>query len=679
MLRAPLAPAAVAVAFAGGVAQVNAPLAIGIALVAATASAMLATASADRARAVVWVASCVAAAAIAARLVIGAAVPNLDVARLLALDGPRAAFAHPLRALVPEPESGILLGIVLGERASVSADLSYAFAVSGTTHLLAISGFNMTLVASAVALALRSRVRPIVRAAVTIAAVATYSVLVGLAPSVLRAALMSVVAGIGLASGRRAASANALCAAITFMLLVSPDAILDVGFLLSALATGGLIAFQSPLSERLARLPVALREGLSTTLAATAPTLPLVAAVFGRVSVVSPVANLIAVPLFPALMLAGAATSAIGAISIDLARPIALVAYACAFALRVVVETSAAMPLAALSVPASPLTGIALAVLDIGAVFAVARVRRVALPAVPLARPSARHLIAASVGVAVLAGGILIWPAPDPAVRIRALDIGQGDAYLVETGGSTMLIDGGPDPARLLEELGASLPPWHRRIDVVALTHAHLDHGAGLIAVLERFEVGLAIEPVGLNAGPLADAWAAAAAKANVPRRAVRGGNRLVVGDATVTILSPIDDPAVEVPSLVMRLERGRFSALFTGDATDQALADLLLHPEVLHSRVYVPPHHGAETPYASAMVAAVRPEAALISVGAQNRYGHPTPDTLAALRAVATYRTDRDGTVEITSDGTGIASRTHANGLPPPRRGSVPYAPARR
>src|SRR5207245_5850063 len=119
--------------------------------------------------------------------------------------------------------------------------------------------------------------------------------------------------------------------------LVAPAAIADVGFLLSALATGGLIAFQAPLSARLARLPAPLREGLSTTLAATAPTLPLVGAVFGRVSLVSPLANLVAVPLFPMLMLAGAATSALGAVSLDAARPVALVAYASALALRVVV------------------------------------------------------------------------------------------------------------------------------------------------------------------------------------------------------------------------------------------------------------------------------------------------------------------------------------------------------
>jgi beta-lactamase superfamily II metal-dependent hydrolase len=135
----------------------------------------------------------------------------------------------------------------------------------------------------------------------------------------------------------------------------------------------------------------------------------------------------------------------------------------------------------------------------------------------------------------------------------------------------------------------------------------------------------------------------------------------------------------VDTPSLVLRIERGRFSALFMGDATDEALADLLLHPEGLHSRVYVPPHHGAATPHGVTLVEAVRPEVALISVGAGNRYGHPTPETLAALGGITTFRTDRDGTVEVSLDGPGLVVRAHANGLPPPRRGSVPYAPARR
>jgi len=690
----PLLPAAllaVLVALAG---QAGVPLALAVGAVSAVACAALALASANGPRRSLWACACASAVGVALRLVLGP-VPGIDLAQLVSLDALRADLARPLELLVPEPESGILLGIVLGERASVSPDLAYAFAVSGTTHLLAISGFNMTLVGTAVALALRGRARPTTRAVATVAAIVAYSVLVGLGPSVMRAALMASVASVGLASGRRAATANALCVAVTAMLFADPAAIADLGFLLSAAATAGLVLWQAPLSERFAVLPGALREGLATTLAASAPTLPVVAAAFGRVSLVSPVANLVAVPLFPPLMITGAAAGALGALSVDLARPIALVAYGCALALRIVVETFAALPIAALSVPSGPVTGLVVA---LGAVAAVRvapligrhiRILRIAPPAVTapwdalLALPrgalTAVPRGAVLVVPALLVAVVLAWPSTEPEVRVRALDVGQGDAYLVELGGATVLIDGGPDPARLMEELGASLPPWRRRIDVIALTHAHLDHGAGLIAALDRYEVGMTLEPVGLNPGALTDLWAAGISRAHAERRAVRAGQRLHVGDAVITVLSPESDPRVDTPSLVLRIERGRFSALFMGDATDEALADLLLHPEGLHSRVYVPPHHGAATPHGVTLVEAVRPEVALISVGAGNRYGHPTPETLAALGGITTFRTDRDGTVEVSLDGPGLVVRAHANGLPPPRRGSVPYAPARR
>jgi competence protein ComEC len=678
LLLSPLLPAALVAVCVALAARVAVPLALVLGGAGAIACAALALASADRPRQMLWACACASAVGVALRLVLGP-IPGLDLAQLVSLGGLRADLAQPLRMLVPEPESGILLGIVLGERASVSPDLAYAFAVSGTTHLLAISGFNMTLVGAAVALALRGRARPPVRAVATVAAIVAYSLLVGLAPSVMRAALMASVASCGLASGRRAATANALCVAVTAMLFADPAAIADLGFLLSASATAGLVLWQAALAARFAALPGALREGLATTLAASAPTLPVVAAAFGRVSLVSPIANLVAVPLFPPLMLAGAAASAIGALSLDLARPVALVAYGCALALRTVVEAFAALPIAAVSVPSGPVTGAIVALALVAVVRGAPHLGgRLHLPRIPMPALVAPRAALLAVPALVVAG-VLAWPTADPEVRVRALDVGQGDAYLVEIGGATVLIDGGPDPARLMDELGASLPPWRRRIDVVALTHAHLDHGAGLIAVLDRYEVGMTLEPVGLNAGPLADLWAAAITRAHAERRALGAGQRLHVADAVITVLSPEPDPRVDTPSLVLRVERGRFSALFMGDATDEALADLLLHPEGLRSRVYVPPHHGAATPHGVTLVESVRPELALLSVGAGNRYGHPTPETLAALGGITTFRTDRDGTVEVSLDGPGLVVRAHANGLPPPRRGSVPYAPARR
>ena len=678
LLLAPLLPAALIAMLVALAAHAALPLALALGAAIAIACAALALASTDGPRRSLWACAAASGAGVALRLVLGP-LPGPDLAALLSLDGLRSDLARPLRLLVPEPESGILLGIVLGERASVSPDLAHAFAVSGTTHLLAISGFNMTLVGTAVAFALRGRVPPIARAIATVAAIVAYSVLVGLAPSVMRAALMASVASCGLASGRRAATANALCVAVTAMLFADPSAIADLGFLLSASATAGLVLWQAPLAARFARLPGALREGLATTLAASVPTLPLVAAAFGRVSVVSPIANLVAVPLFPPLMIAGAAASALGALSVDLARPVALMAYGLALALRSVVETFAALPVAALSVPSGPMTGAAAALaLVAGARGAPLVVGRLRFPRI--ARPSfAAPRFALAALPALVVASAVAWPLTDPEVRVRALDVGQGDAYLVELGGATVLIDGGPDPARLMEQLGASLPPWRRRIDVIALTHAHLDHGAGLIAALDRYEVGMTLEPLGLNPGPLADLWAAGIARARADRRVVRAGQRVHVAGAVITVLSPENDPRVDTPSLVLRIERGRFSALFMGDATDDALADLLLDPEGLRSRIYVPPHHGAATPHAVTLAQAVRPEVALISVGAGNRYGHPTPETLAALSGIATFRTDRDGTVEVSLDGPGLVVRAHANGLPPPRRGFVPYAPARR
>ncbi len=494
---------------------------------------------------------------------------------------------------------------------------------------------------------------------------------------------MAAITSLGLALGRRAAAANGLCAAIALMLALDPATLGDASFLLSAGATAGLLAFQAPLAKRLERLPPFIGEGLAATLAATLPTLPLVAGIFGRISLVSPVANLIAVPLFPALMVTSVATIAAGAASTDLARPFALSAYAIAFALRVIVETAAALPLAAVDVPRGPLTALALAAACIGVVVVARRVRvprpRLSLPRLPAftARPSRRALALACAPVLVAAtvlGGIVATASP--AFRIRALDIGQGDAFLVEAGGKVALIDGGPDPTRLLAELGASLPAWRRRIDLVALTHAHLDHGAGLIAVLDRYDVGLALAPRGLNAGPLADAWNARIAAHGIARADVASGSVVRLGPVRIVVLAPNGDPLVDVPSLVLRLELGPDTALFSGDATEAAQADLLLAPESLRARIYVPPHHGAATPYASQLVGAVRPDVALISVGLDNRYGHPTAETLAALAGVPTYRTDRDGTVEVTADGAHLSVHTHANGLAPPRPQGIPRLP---
>ena len=140
--------------------------------------------------------------------------------------------------------------------------------------------------------------------------------------------------------------------------------------------------------------------------------------------------------------------------------------------------------------------------------------------------------------------------------------------------------------------------------------------------------------------------------------------------------MAPLGDPADPLPNLVLRARVGPMTALFLGDASEREQEDLLLQPAELRADIYVPPHHGAATPHAGELVRAVQPSVALISVGAGNRYGHPTPETLRALSGVRTLRTDRDGTLDVLLDGDILRCATRTTALPRPWDGWLSRPP---
>ena len=564
----------------------------------------------------------------------------------------RSVLAAPLQAALPEPDASIAVGTLLGGRGTLPREVTNTFARTGTTHLLAASGFNITLAATALVAALRPfGARP--AAAGGIAAAVAFAAVAGLGPSIVRAALMAAVASAGTLLGRPSQGVNALGASVIALLFAAPAAVSDVGFLLSVSATAGLLLFARPLEGRL-RGPAWLRAQLATTGAATFASLPISAEVFGRVPIVSPLANLAVAPLVAPLMTATAVAMGAGALAPPLALPPAWLAFALARALRAVVEALAALPFASVALPHGGL--VCLGLYGLGLVIVRAPRPRLSRHAVAL--------LAGGVLASALAAGVAV-AAPSERPRVVALDVGQGDGFLLEAGDARALVDGGPDPARTLRVLGEALPPFSRRIEVVALTHSHADHGTGLAAVLQRYEVGLAIEPFGLEDNDVARLWHGALAERGVPLRRVSRGDRVRAGGLELEVLAPVGDPADPLPNLALRARAGGVTVALLGDASGRGQEDLLLHPEELRVDVYVPPHHGAATPYADALVAAAAPRVALISVGAGNRYGHPTPQTLRALAHVTTMRTDRDGTVEVSLDGAALLCRRRATALP--------------
>jgi competence protein ComEC len=261
---------------------------------------------------------------------------------------------------------------------------------------------------------------------------------------------------------------------------------------------------------------------------------------------------------------------------------------------------------------------------------------------------------------------VVAWGALAPAetrLRVTMLDVGQGDAILIETAaGHLILVDGGPSGARLTQALGRELAPSQRRIDLMVLTHGHDDHTTGLIEVLERYEVGQVLE------GPLPGqtgayrSWRSEVERRAIPVRIAEAGDwvdlgrgvRLeVLGPPSPLIQGSRDDPNNN--SVVLRLVYDNVSFLLTGDAEVAGEATLLDSPAQLSSSVLKVGHHGSDGSTTPLFLEAVEPALALISAGAVNNFGHPSPTTRLRLAGIPHLRTDENGSVRLSTDGRGL------------------------
>lgn len=587
-----------------------------------------------------------------------------------------------LARMVPEPEASLLQGIVLGIKAGIPKTLYDEYNATGTSHIIVISGSNISLVARLFALSFGQLLGKRRAYWLTLAGIALYVLLVGADAAVVRAGLMGGLYATGRHLGRLATAHISLAASAVILTLFEPLALWDAGFQLSFAATLSLILFSPPLEARvergLARMVSSgkaatgilrfLNEALVATLAAQVLTLPVVAYHFGRLSLVSPLANLLILPVQPPIMTLGGLAALAGSLPLlePLARVVAWLPWLCLAYTGAVVHALAAWPLASLDLghlgwqwPALYYTFVA------ALAWAAGSRRRQSEPGDSNGLAIRRHgkaLLALAVAAAVL-GGLALAQLPDGRLHVAILDVGQGDAILITTpAGRQILVDGGPSPAALGAALAREMPFWDRSLDLLILTHPDEDHVAGLAEALARFRVGAWLDNGRASDEPLYLQCLAALEAEGVPRQVVAAGDRLDMEQGiALQVLHPPRGPLPAAidgdneASVVLRLNWGEADFLLTGDVGAAAEASLLASGQPLDADVLKVAHHGSGSSTARAFLEAVGPRFAVISVGLNNRFKHPDPGLLERLGAVpdlAVLRTDQAGTVEFITDG---------------------------
>lgn len=603
------------------------------------------------------------------------------VSRGSPLEALRSTLGDCIERVLPAPAGGLAAAIVIGLRERVDERLAADFTATGLGHVVALSGWNVAIT-MAVADRLAKRTPTKRRRPLLVAVAIGYGLFAGASASVIRASFMAAAALIGAASGRPGSGAVALAHAALALMVLDPAIAADPGFRLSALATAGLLAKSQLWSARAAligaRLPPPLRRGwslvgedIAVSLAAQAATLGLVIALFGRIAVWSiPLTLLIAPLIAPATAAALLAIVAGGLMHIlpfqlsILPTILALPATALFSAASWIAQFGAQLPAGGIEVPRNATVGVGLVVGIVG-IWLLLRSE-----ALPLMRRSDAESDASVSSTSRLAAGIaaliaissltsLSSAAPSGFLRITALDVGQGDAILVEVSGRRMLIDGGPDPSRLSAELDRIIPAWDRQIDLLVASHPHEDHLAGLPKLIDRYRISSVIGSEDRGGGPAATSWREILQLGSLSYHQVFSGDTFRLGVARMSVLWPDrsylslppgnDGRALNDRSIVLRLDVPGFSALFTGDIEsdiDGRIMRNLSGPiDFLKS-----PHHGSKTSASSALLRVLDPRIAVVSVGVKNSYGHPSAVTLQRLgeRGAAVERTDRDGTVAI-------------------------------
>ncbi len=576
-----------------------------------------------------------------------------------------AIYALKERSLVviyrifPDPEASLLAGILLGMDTGLPPDLQQAFKDTGTAHIIAISGFNITIIAALLVTFFNRLLGPRRGALAAVIGIALYTLLVGADAAVVRAAFMGGLALFARQVGRRQDGLNTLVFVAALMAVINPHTPWDVGFQLSFAATLGLILYAEPFSqtavklisrfsslETAQKLAQPLSEFVFFTLAAQLTTLPVMAYHFGRISLVALIANPFILPAQPAVMLFGGLALLLGLLYLPFGQLAAWLAWPFpAYTIRVV-ELFARLPHGVLILG------------DFSLLFAI--LFYATLLSWTFSRGRVKEALRAALTPAVILSALalitfLTWraafAAPDGRLHLTFLDVGSADAVLIQTPtGRTVLVNGGLSPSRLSDALGRRLSPFNRKLDYLVIASTQEDQVGALPRTLERFPPQAVLWAGKVEASYSArqlDEWLAD--RAILVTRAGPGQALDLGAGATLTVL------AVNPRGAVLLVEWKGFRALLPIGMNFDSLAELENGAAVGPMNVLLLADSGYAPVNPPEWIAELQPQLVILSVAAGDPDGLPDQDTLDAVQEITLLRTDRNGWITVSTDGEGM------------------------
>ena len=378
------------------------------------------------------------------------------------------------------------------------------------------------------------------------------------------------------------------------------------------------------------------------------------------------------------IIIAGALAGGLGLIALPLAYPIGWLAWLFLSYMLLVVNGFAATPIAFREVVSVdvPLIGVYYLVLAI-AIWLNSNRRKLAnfMPqatvwlksgatkSLNLSRLPKRWVIPPLLVIAILVS-VTAATMPDDNLHVSFLDVGEGDAILIQTpANQNILVDGGPSSQAITLELGKKMPFWDRTIDLVILTHPHADHLTGLVEVLQRYKVKQVLYPDLDYESPIYDEWLRLIKEKDIKYTIAQAGQQIDLGEGVVMkVLNPQEFPLTDTQSdidnngVVLHLSMGKVSFLFTADIMWEAEFELITRRANLSSTILKVAHHGSDTSTTPEFLAVANPQVAVISAGAEDRFGHPSDEVMERLEerlgSENIYLTSEKGTIEFITDG---------------------------